>query len=183
MKKNKLTVEELENKKLIPIHPSFRIIALARASGSGQNDGKAGAWLTAEILSMFHFIVVDSLPSNEEQEVLKILSPGVDEDKLKQLLNFARRLRRDTDETIRMLSSALSTRQLIRICRRLSYFDNESLYKAIHKAALSRFMPAVAREALHNIMVANGIHPPKDDIHSLDVSFFFKKKCIYIKKT
>ncbi|KAI9303209.1 AAA domain-containing protein [Cunninghamella echinulata] len=169
MKKNKLSVEDLEKKKLIPIHPSFRIIALARASGSGQNEGKPGAWLTAEILSMFHFVVVDSLPSNEEQEVLKSLSPGVDEDKLKQLLNFARRLRRDTDETIRMLSSALSTRQLIRICRRLSYFENESLYKAIHKAALSRFMPNVAREALHEIMVANGIHPPNDDLHSRDL--------------
>ncbi|CAO3595524.1 unnamed protein product [Absidia cylindrospora] len=163
MKKNKLSVEDLEKKKLIPIHPSFRIIALARAV-SGQNDGKAGSWLTAEVLSMFQFIVVDTLPSAEEQEVLSSLSPGVDQDKLRQLLNFARRLRRDTDETIRMLSSALSTRQLIRICRRVSYFSNESLYKAVHKAALSRFMPAVARDALHEIMLANGIYPPKNDV-------------------
>ncbi|KAG1058417.1 hypothetical protein G6F42_028684 [Rhizopus arrhizus] len=107
---------------------------------------------------MFHFIVVDSLPSHEEQEVLSALSPGVDEDKLRQLLTFARRLRRDKDDTIRMLSSALSTRQLIRICRRLSYFENESLYIAIHKAALSRFMPAVAREALSALMIANDSH-------------------------
>ncbi|KAI8341541.1 hypothetical protein BC941DRAFT_416834, partial [Chlamydoabsidia padenii] len=164
MKKNKFSVEDLEKKKLVPIHPSFRIIALARAATNGQNDGKAGSWLTPEILSMFQFIVVDSLPSAEEQEVLSSLSPGVNNDKLRQLLNFARRLRRDTDETIRMLSSALSTRQLIRICRRLSYFDNESLYKAVHKAALSRFMPIVARQALHDIMLANGIYPPKNDV-------------------
>lgn len=159
----KQSPEILEAKRLIPIHPSFRIMALARAGTSGQTDTKAGSWLTAEILSMFHFIVVDSLPSHEEQEVLSALSPGVDEGKLRQLLTFSRRLRRDKDDTIRMLSSALSTRQLIRICRRLAYFENESLYIAIHKAALSRFMPAVAREALSALMIANGIYPPKED--------------------
>ncbi|KAL0082790.1 AAA domain-containing protein [Phycomyces blakesleeanus] len=165
MKKSKLSINDLAAKKLIPIHPAFRIIALARSGVSGQTDTKAGSWLTAEILSMFQFIVVDSLPSNEEQEVLRCLSPGVDEDRLSQLLTFSRRLRRDKDETVRMLSSALSTRQLIRICRRLAYFEDESLYKSIEKAALSRFMPAIAREALHELMIANGIYPSKKDIH------------------
>lgn len=93
-----------------------------------------------------------------------MLSPGVNEDKLRQLLMFARRLRRDKDETIRMLSSALSTRQLIRICRHLAYFDDENLYKTIHKAALSRFMPTAAKTVLHEVMVANGIYPPKEEI-------------------
>ncbi|KAI9317743.1 AAA domain-containing protein [Dichotomocladium elegans] len=163
MKKHGMTVDDLDGKRVIPIHPSFRIVALARAGVSGQSDTKAGSWLTAEILSMFQFIVVDSLPSNEEQEVLKVLSPGVNENKLRQLLVFSRRLRRDKDETIRTVSSALSTRQLIRICRRLAYFHDEDLYKAIHKAALSRFMPAAARAVLHELMVSNGIYPPKND--------------------
>ncbi|KAI9260188.1 AAA domain-containing protein [Sporodiniella umbellata] len=154
----KSSKEELWEKRLIPIHPSFRIIALAKASGQG--DSRPGSWLSSEILSMFQFIVVDSLPSKEEQEVLSALSPGVDQDRLSQLLAFARRLRRDKDDTIRMISSALSTRQLIRICRRLSYFENESLYVAINKAALSRFMPSTAREALHSLLIVNGIHPP-----------------------
>ncbi|KAG0177699.1 von Willebrand factor A domain-containing protein 8 [Apophysomyces sp. BC1021] len=171
MKKSKMTVEDLESKRLIPIHPSFRIVALARAGSSGQTDSKSSAWLTAEILSMFQFIVVDSLPSKEEQEVLECLSPGVNEDKLKQLLAFARRLRRDKDDTVRMLSSALSTRQLIRICRRIAYFqnDDESLYVAVHKAALSRFMPVMAREALHELLVKNGIYPPKDSLKTIDL--------------
>ncbi|KAG0792461.1 hypothetical protein G6F57_004554 [Rhizopus arrhizus] len=161
------TQKELQEKRLVPIHPSFRIIALARANG--QSDAKAGSWLGSEILSMFHFIVVDSLPSSEEQDVLGALSPGVDEDKLKQLLTFSRRLRHDKDDTVRMLSSALSTRQLIRICRRLSYFENENLYTAINKAALSRFMPNMAREVLHNLLTANGIYPPKANNNELQI--------------
>lgn len=63
MKKSKMSIEDLDSKRIFPIHPSFRIIALARAGVSGQSDGKAGAWLTAEVLSMFHFVVVDNLPS------------------------------------------------------------------------------------------------------------------------
>ncbi|KAI8064375.1 AAA domain-containing protein [Gongronella butleri] len=158
MKKNKLTPEELTQRKFLPIHPAFRILALARSTS--QNDSKPGSWLSCEILSMFPFLVVDAMPSDEEQQVLSSLSPGVDDAKLSQLLAFARRLRRDPDDTVRMLSSALSTRQLNRICHRVAYFADDSLYKAVHKAALSRFMPHIAREALHGLMVANDIKPP-----------------------
>ncbi|KAG1231508.1 hypothetical protein G6F68_019195 [Rhizopus microsporus] len=35
------TQKELQEKRLVPIHPSFRIIALARANG--QSDAKAGS--------------------------------------------------------------------------------------------------------------------------------------------
>lgn len=69
MKKNKFSIDDMDAKRLIPIHPSFRIIALARAGVSGQSDAKAGAWLTAEILSMFHFVVVDSLPSEVKKTI------------------------------------------------------------------------------------------------------------------
>lgn len=99
----------------------------------------------------------------------------MDEEKLQQLLTFAKRLRQDKDDTVRMLSSALSTRQLIRICRRLAYFKDENLYKAIHKAALSRFMPVAAKTILHDLMVANGIYPHKEDVHVQNVSFSRKK--------
>jgi hypothetical protein len=111
MMKNKWSQEQLLNENgMIPIHPSFRIVCLARAGSGAVGDGPAGAWLTPEVLTMFHFVVVAALPSAEEQSVLKILSPGVDETKLSVLLNFAHRLRRDTDENVKLLSNALSTR-------------------------------------------------------------------------
>lgn len=111
MQKHNWTQEQLVKEKgMIPIHPSFRIVCLARAGSGAVGDGPAGAWLTPEVLTMFHFVVVGALPSVEEQSVLKILSPGVDEQKLSILLNFAHRLRRDTDDNVKMLSNALSTR-------------------------------------------------------------------------
>jgi hypothetical protein len=111
MKKHNWSQEELlKEKGMIPIHPSFRIVCLARAGSGAGLDGPAGAWLTPEVLTMFHFVVVSPLPSAEEQSVLKTLSPGVDEDKLSTLLKFANRLRRDTDENVKVLSNAMSTR-------------------------------------------------------------------------
>ncbi|CAG8748557.1 44625_t:CDS:10, partial [Gigaspora margarita] len=55
--------------------------------------------------------------------------------------------------------------QLIRICRRLTLFPNESLYLTIQKATLSRFMPSLVRTALEELMINNEILPPSEPIN------------------
>uniref|UniRef100_A0A8C0G130 ATPase dynein-related AAA domain-containing protein n=1 Tax=Chelonoidis abingdonii TaxID=106734 RepID=A0A8C0G130_CHEAB len=62
------------------------------------------------------------------------------------------------------LASSLSTRQLLRICRRLSQYPDESLYHAVNKACLSRFLPNLARSALHKNLLDSGIEINPDDI-------------------
>nr|CAG8451889.1 3329_t:CDS:10 [Entrophospora candida] len=157
MQKYGFTDKQLHNKGIFMIHPAFRIVTLARpVSGSG-DEGKPGSWLSPEIVSLFHFIVVRPLKYLEEMHVLESLSPGVDRNNLSLLLQFANRLRQDKDETIKMLSNALSTRQLIRICRRLAVFPDESLHQAIHKVSLSKFLPSLAKDALEELLVKNGI--------------------------
>ncbi|CAG8469528.1 17842_t:CDS:10 [Acaulospora morrowiae] len=155
--------ESLKKKLIFPVHPAFRIVALGRPSNSG--EGKPGSWLSPEIVSMFQFVVVRPLDHQEEVQVLETLSPGMNADALSLLLNFANRLRSETDETMRSLSNSLSTRQLIRICRRLTLFPNESLYQAIHKASLSRFLPSLVRSALEELMINNGIIPPSKPVN------------------
>ena len=49
---------------------------------------------------------------------------------------------------------------MIRICRRISIYPTESLFEAIHKACLSRFMPNLARNALMLMLAEAGIEPP-----------------------
>lgn len=124
---------------------------------------------------------------------METLSPGVSPESLGLLLRFANHLRASPDETIKTLSSAMSTRyvarnshfyatqdlirnctassssdnllfiaiisQLIRICRRLAVFPDESLHDAVHKVSLSRFLPSIAREALNQLLASNGILP------------------------
>ncbi|CAG8753605.1 14727_t:CDS:10, partial [Racocetra persica] len=61
--------------------------------------------------------------------------------------------------------------QLIRICRRLTLFPNESLYLAIQKATLSRFLPSLVRTALEELMINSVILPPTEpvDIEKLKI--------------
>lgn len=46
----------------------------------------------------------------------------------------------------------LSTRQLLRIARRLERYPGDGVSDAIHKACLSAFFPAMAKEALANLL-------------------------------
>ncbi|CAG8510049.1 14562_t:CDS:10, partial [Ambispora leptoticha] len=165
------TPEMLADRGILSVNPSFRIVALARPVSISGIEGKSGAWLSSEICAMFQFIAVRPLEYHEEAEVLHALSPGINEKSLELLLRFANRLRQDKDETIKILSDAFSTRQLIRICRRITAFPDESLYDSIHKAALSRFLPSLVKEALEELMIENGITPPsiKPEIETLKI--------------
>ncbi|GES99877.1 von Willebrand factor A domain-containing protein 8 [Rhizophagus clarus] len=166
-----LTKKQLDEKKIFYIHPAFRIVALGRPFSGGNEMGRPGSWLSPEIVSMFQFIVVRPLDYQEEMQVLETLSPGIDTNNLSLLLRFANRLRRDSDETVKTLSNSLSTRQLIRICRRLALFPNDSLYEAIHRVSLSRFLPSLAKMALEELMADNGILPSKKivDVEQLNI--------------
>ncbi|KAF9969381.1 von Willebrand factor A domain-containing protein 8, partial [Actinomortierella ambigua] len=151
--------KQMIEKGLLKIHPAFRIVSLARPVSNGTEGGKPGAWLSPEIVSLFQFITVRPLSQDEEMGLLTTLSPGVSEENLKLLLSFANRLRSDQDETIKTLSAAMSTRQLIRICRRLAVFPDECLFDAVHKVSLSRFLPSIAKQALNALLKTKGIHP------------------------
>ncbi|KAG0296119.1 von Willebrand factor A domain-containing protein 8 [Linnemannia gamsii] len=149
--------EQMEKKGLLRISPSFRIVALARPVSNGTEGGKPGSWLAPEIVSMFQFVTVRPLSLLEETQLLQTVSPGVLPESLDLLLKFANHLRNSPDETIKTLSSAMSTRQLIRICRRLAVFPDESLHEAVHKVSLSRFLPSIAKDALNQLLAHNGI--------------------------
>ncbi|KJE89891.1 hypothetical protein CAOG_008496 [Capsaspora owczarzaki ATCC 30864] len=149
-----LTPAQLNDRGVRRIHESFRIIALAEPVN-------LPGWLSPETLSMFHFYALAPLNPVEEAQVIRgmvhqSLSPAV----LDKLLDFAHRLRSTaTNHTVLSLSASLSTRQLVRICRRLANYPDESLYEAIHRACMSRFLPQLARETLERLLEADNIRP------------------------
>jgi von Willebrand factor A domain-containing protein 8 len=104
------TKKQLDEKRIFSIHPAFRIVALGHPFSGGSEEGRPGSWLSPEIVSMFQFIVVRPLDYQEEMQVLETLSPGIDSNNLSLLLKFANHLRKDSDEIIKTLSNALSTR-------------------------------------------------------------------------
>uniref|UniRef100_A0A8C4W504 von Willebrand factor A domain containing 8 n=1 Tax=Gopherus evgoodei TaxID=1825980 RepID=A0A8C4W504_9SAUR len=156
-----LSDRELQQRSIFPIHSSFRIVALAEPPVIGSSTKQ---WLGPEFLTLFLFHNVKSFTRNEEIQVIKEMIPNVPTVAVEQLLSLTHKLRETNDPTAQSLASSLSTRQLLRICRRLSQYPDESLYHAVNKACLSRFLPNLARSALHKNLLDSGIEINPDDI-------------------
>uniref|UniRef100_A0A8D0GPI5 von Willebrand factor A domain-containing protein 8 n=1 Tax=Sphenodon punctatus TaxID=8508 RepID=A0A8D0GPI5_SPHPU len=157
--------EKLKQRSLFPIHSSFRIIALAEPPVIGSSTQQ---WLGPEFLTLFLFHNVKSLTKNEEIQVIKEMIPNVPKVAVEQLLTLTHKLRETNDPTAQSLASSLSTRQLLRICCRLSRYPDESLYHAVNKACLSRFLPNLARSALHKHLLDSGIETSPDDTRKME---------------
>ncbi|XP_025954961.2 von Willebrand factor A domain-containing protein 8 isoform X3 [Dromaius novaehollandiae] len=150
---------------VFPIHPSFRIVVLAEPPVIGSSTQQ---WLGPEFLTLFLFHNVQSLSKNEEIQIIKETIPNVPRVAVEQLLSLTHKLRETNDATAQSLASSLSTRQLLRICRRLSHHPDESLHYAVNKACLSRFLPNLARSALQKNLLDSGIETSPDDIRKLE---------------
>uniref|UniRef100_A0A8B9E5A7 von Willebrand factor A domain-containing protein 8 n=1 Tax=Anser cygnoides TaxID=8845 RepID=A0A8B9E5A7_ANSCY len=160
-----ITDEKLQERSIFPIHPSFRIVVLAEPPVIGSSTQQ---WLGPEFLTLFLFHNVRSLSKNEEIQVIKEMIPNVPSAAVEQLLSLTHKLRETNDATAQSLASSLSTRQLLRICRRLSQHPDESLYYAVNKACLSRFLPNLARSALHKNLQDSGIESSPDNTKKLE---------------
>ncbi|KAM8820841.1 von Willebrand factor A domain-containing protein 8 [Eudromia elegans] len=157
--------EKLQERSIFPIHPSFRIVVLAEPPIIGSSTQQ---WLGPEFLTLFLFHNVQPLSKNEEIQIIKEMIPNVPRVAVEQLLSLTHKLRETNDATAQSLASSLSTRQLLRICRRLSHYPEESLHHAVNKACLSRFLPNLARSALQKNLLDSGIETSADDVRKLE---------------
>ncbi|KAM3934338.1 von Willebrand factor A domain-containing protein 8 [Leptodactylus fuscus] len=164
--KNELQLSdaELQERSILPIHPSFRIIALAEPPVIGSSTQQ---WLGPELLTMFLYHNVMPSTRQEEVQIMREMVPNVPKEAVDQLLTLTHKLRDTKDPTTQSLASSLSTRQLLRICRRLSQYPDESLHHAINKACLSRFLPSLARSSLHKALMDSGIEETNTETESL----------------
>lgn len=74
------TTEALEAMGILAIHPSFRIIAMARPTGVKSGGAPTGTWrdwLGSEVQSMFRFIMVRPFDAAEQKELLVTLVPHI----------------------------------------------------------------------------------------------------------
>ncbi|KAI8930150.1 AAA domain-containing protein [Entophlyctis helioformis] len=157
--KHGYTAEDLAKRQIMPVHPSFRIIAVARPTTTANTKG---TWLTPELASMFLFVPMRPLNSVEENHVIQTLFPSVPFDTIRSLSSLAHELRLEKDEMLQTLATSLSTRQLLRIARRLTLYPNENLRSIIFKASLYRFLPSMAKDAFGKYLDDHKIPPEAD---------------------
>ncbi len=152
---NGWSTDDMAKRGILPIKPEFRIAALAEPPVVGGSAKEQ--WLTAEVLSMFFFHSMRPLSQEEELGVLSALT-GHPSQVLQEVLKVTQRLRQSEDASLRSVSNSLSTRQLLRVARRLGRFPDESAHGAITKACLARFLPSLPKEALEKTMADMGMH-------------------------
>ncbi|XP_028405498.1 LOW QUALITY PROTEIN: von Willebrand factor A domain-containing protein 8-like [Dendronephthya gigantea] len=155
LKKNSgLSDDQLTEKNVYRIHPSFRIIALAEppSINSSQNQ-----WLNSELLHLFLYHHLEPLNKTEEAEVVFKMVPRVAKDKMKIVLDMADQLRNSNNSMLLSIAPSFSTRQLLRVARRIAEYPHEDLYQTINRACLADFLPSLARTALEDAMKGIGI--------------------------
>ncbi|XP_077200195.1 von Willebrand factor A domain-containing protein 8 [Paroedura picta] len=160
-----LSDEDIGQRSVFPIHPSFRIMALAEPPVVGSATQQ---WLVPELLTLFLFHYMKPLSKSEERRVINEKVSTVPSAVVEQLLRLTHKLRETQDPRAQSLASSLSTRQLLRVCRRLSHYPDESLGHAINKACLSRFLPNLAASALHKNLLDCGIHTSPAEAETAD---------------
>ncbi|TKS67888.1 von Willebrand factor A domain-containing protein 8 [Collichthys lucidus] len=92
---------------ILPIHPSFRVLALAEppvvgASASSSNS-RGQHWLSPELLTMFLYHTVTPLAKAEEMRLIQGLTLNVPKEAAEQLLHLAHSLRETNDPTHMMV--------------------------------------------------------------------------------
>ncbi len=72
---------------------------------------------------------------------------------MKDILALTHRLRDSTDSSLTSIATSLSTRQLLRIAKRLKQYPEEDAYHAIHKACLARYFKVDIWRQFHHELI------------------------------
>ena len=125
------------------------------ADGEGGGRGDCARWVVREKVAFG-----DGLTSVSCSAVT-----GCPPQPMQQLFDFAGRLRYMSDDEGQgnnlSKSAQLSTRQLIRIGRRLAEREDEDLWRAINRACLGPFLPMAAKQTLEGMLAEANIAKPK----------------------
>ena len=70
------------------------------------------------------------------------------------MTRFAHSLRSSTDPALRSIAQSFSTKQLIRVARRVSEYPSLNVREELQRAALTNFLPLSTQEALDGQMKA-----------------------------
>ncbi|KZS03496.1 Protein C12.2 [Daphnia magna] len=147
--------EIMAEKKLFKVHKNFRIIALAEPPNS---TGKTSShWLSPEVLSMFFFHTLRPMNMEEEVNILEALVGDKLALAMHPVLKLAQHVRQSNDPTLNSLAPSLSTRQLLRLAKRLKEYPNSDPWGLVERTCLSQFLPRLPQEALRRAMESCGI--------------------------
>jgi energy-coupling factor transporter ATP-binding protein EcfA2 len=156
--KIKVGEDSLKRRKIFPVHPNFRVIALATPPES------ANPWISHDIMHMFHFHEFSAWEDGGQSHWLDILYsivPNLSQDIAITIHQFAGKMRELCQDPIVQLESSISLRQMIRVAKHCSIYPGD-LYETLCNVCMVKFMPQAKREFVLGIMKALNIVGYKD---------------------
>ncbi|KAF5299279.1 hypothetical protein FQA39_LY02452 [Lamprigera yunnana] len=145
---------------IIKIHKDFRIVAL----GEPSLGKKAGSnWLTSELLSLFLFHESRVLTKKEETHIISS-KYGTISRTLQKIIDLAHILRNSADPVLRNLSDHMSTRQLLRIAKRLQKYPSDDLYEIMETVFMIKFLPNLTKQSLEKTLARLEIIPKQEPL-------------------
>lgn len=131
----------MEKTNIFPIHPSFRILALAEPSSSRY------PWLSSEALAMFRFHTLPQLQIQAIRSIITNECPNVPDHTVSKLLEIVDATRENQQE--------LSLRQILRLAHRLAAYPetaDQDLRGLIQDTLMIQFMPESRVKVLERIL-------------------------------
>ncbi|KAF6208189.1 hypothetical protein GE061_016641 [Apolygus lucorum] len=141
----------LKKNRVFPVHPSFRIVALAEP-----NALNSAPWLTPEMLSLFIYHEMKPLSKEEESHIISSMFKDIPR-AVWSVMEISHTLRKAKDPILLSIASSLSTRQLLRIARRCKYNKDIDPHSIINRACMSKFLPPLAKQTLDTVLLRAGI--------------------------
>ena len=152
--------------RVLPLHPSFRIIALGEAEvpkspsslpvSSSSSFSSPAPWLHQDILPLFSWLVLPSLSSVEHDLVLLRSFPSLPPSLRRTLLEIEAGLSNKEEEGEDL---SLSTRQLMRLARSLAVVKEggreggrEALPGLVHDALMTAFATGQVRDVVEDVL-------------------------------
>ncbi|KAF5289201.1 hypothetical protein FQR65_LT00087 [Abscondita terminalis] len=170
--------QDLFSNGIIKIHPDFRIIGLGEPSYFQKSSGN---WLSPELLSLFLFHESRTLTKTEEMHIIKS-KYGKISDTLQKVIDLAHTLRSSPDPVLRNLSGHMSTRQLLRVAKRLNKFPSDDLYEIFQTIFMIKFLPKLTKQSLEKTLSNLGISS-KPHLESDVVKYAITDNILTIGKT
>uniref|UniRef100_A0A3Q1FF48 von Willebrand factor A domain-containing protein 8 n=1 Tax=Acanthochromis polyacanthus TaxID=80966 RepID=A0A3Q1FF48_9TELE len=183
------TDKQLQERSIFPIHPSFRVLALAEppvvgasTSNSSSSGSKGQQWLGPELLTMFVYHTVTPLAKAEEMGLIQGLCPNVPPEASEQLLRLTHSLRKMNDPTVRARLSIPTRASLTPSTRFLPSLARASLEKNLANCSIedkpdpaehTREYPCMVQDGVLTIgNVSAPVYNPSEKMKVPDVLFY-----------
>ena len=135
-----------------PVHPSFRVIALASLTKDSRSF-----WLSDDVMSAFSTLLVPTPSASCMKAILRSANPTCPDSVIDKLLHIRAALAGEA--AVDCGVQPLSTRNLLRVVK-LENADDGTLYNAISSVLLADLLPPTQRASLESLLNHNKFMTP-----------------------